>query len=176
MRKAAFLDRDGVINKKAPDEGYILSWNEFQILPEVAKAISLLNQAEFLVIVVTNQQCIAKGLLAPAGLDEIHKNMTAELAAAGARLDAIYFCPHGRDHSCACRKPATGMLLEASKEHNIDLSNSWMIGDTEADIVAGQNAGCKTVRITQISTEAAKSADFVADSLLAAVMKLLRAV
>ncbi|HEY2121879.1 MAG TPA: HAD family hydrolase [Candidatus Acidoferrum sp.] len=173
MKKAAFLDRDGIINKRVPD-GYILRWQDFQILPGVAEAISLLNHAGFLVIVVTNQRCIAKDLLTLAGLDEIHKNMTSELASKNARLDAIYFCPHGSDQSCTCRKPAPGMLITASKEHNLDLGNSWMIGDTDTDIAAGRNAGCKTIQITENTEEAAAStANLTASSLLAAVKRIL---
>lgn len=176
MKKATFLDRDGVINKRAPDGGYILRWQDFQILPGVATAISLLNQAGFHVVVVTNQQCISKDLLSPAVLEEIHKGMTNELAASGAHLDSIYFCPHGKDQSCACRKPAPGMLLTAAKEHEIDLTSSWMIGDTETDIAAGRNAGCKTIQITHNPTEvAASGADLTAESLLAAVKKILPA-
>lgn len=174
MKRAAFLDRDGVINKRAPDGSYILRYQDFQILPDVAKAISLLNKAGFFVIVVSNQQCIAKGLLTPSGLDEIHKNMTRELAASDAHLDAIYVCPHGKEQSCACRKPAPGMLFDASKDFDIDLATSWMIGDTPTDIAAGRTAGCKTIYITRNSEEAtASAADFAAESLLAAVKKIL---
>jgi histidinol-phosphate phosphatase family protein len=176
MKKAAFLDRDGVINKRAPNGGYILRWRDFQILPGVAEAISLLNHAGFLVVVITNQQCVAKGLLSLAGLDEIHKKMVTELAFKNACLDAIYFCPHSSDQSCTCRKPAPGMLLTASKEHNIDLVNSWMIGDTDTDIAAGRNAGCKTIQITENTEEAAAStANRTASSLLAAVKRILPA-
>src|SRR5664279_3200557 len=133
MNEAAFLDRDGVINKKAPDDGYITRWEDFEFLPGVADAIALLNRAGFLVIVITNQRGIARGLFSLADLTRIHVNMSEKLAVSGAHLDAIYFCPHDKDPPCACRKPAPGMLLAAAAEHNIDLKKSWMIGDSDSD-------------------------------------------
>jgi D-glycero-D-manno-heptose 1,7-bisphosphate phosphatase len=175
MKKAAFLDRDGVINKRAADGGYILAWEEFQILPGVAEAIALLNRAGLLVVVVTNQQCVAKGLISIAGLEGIHNKMIIELAAIGAHIDSMYYCPHGTDQSCDCRKPAPGMFLTAAKRHDIDLARSWMIGDTDSDIAAGRSAGCKAVLITQELQSANTLADLTAESLLAAVKKILAA-
>ena len=172
MKKAAFLDRDGVINKKAPDDEYILRREDLEILPRVAEAITLLNHADFLVVVVTNQRCVARGLLTIRGLEEIHNELRNELAAAGARIDAIYYCPHGSDMSCDCRKPAPGMLLAASRELEIDLQNSWMIGDTASDIAAGKSADCKTVLISAAGENQAR-ADVTADSLFSAVKLLL---
>ncbi len=174
MKRAAFLDRDGVINKKAPDEGYILRPEDLEILPHVADAISRLNQADFLVVVVTNQRCVAKGLLTIDRLREIHDHMQIELGAAGARIDAIYYCPHGRDMSCECRKPAPGMLLEASTELKIDLQQSWMIGDTISDIAAGKSAGCRTILITATGENPVR-ADATADSLFSAAKHILSA-
>jgi D-glycero-D-manno-heptose 1,7-bisphosphate phosphatase len=175
MNKAAFLDRDGVINQNAPNGGYTTCWEDFHFLPGVAEAIALLNRANYLVIVVTNQRGVAKGLLTIATLEEIHNKMTAQLAAAGARIDAIYYCPHGSDQPCACRKPAPGMLLDAAKAHHIDLPNSWMIGDSVSDIEAGRQAGCKTILIssTPESSEPTIAADLPAYSLHDAVNKLL---
>ena len=172
MRKAAFLDSDGVINKKAPDEGYILRAEDLEILPRVVEAIALLNQADFLVVIVTNQRCIARSLLTIRGLEEIHHQMRNELAAAGARIDAIYFCPHGSDESCDCRKPAPGMLLSASSELDIDLHGSWMIGDSASDIATGKHAGCRTLLIAA-TAENPVHADATADSLFSAVKLIL---
>ncbi len=174
MKKAAFLDRDGVINRKAPEGEYILRWEEFQFLPGVAEAIKLLNNSGILVIVVSNQRCVSKGLLSIPDLEEIHRKMQDVLSVAGARLDAIYFCPHDNFPPCDCRKPAPGMLLSAAKEHGIDLSSSWMIGDTNSDMEAGKRAGCKTIKITPQATIESSSADESADSLLSAVHHLLR--
>jgi D-glycero-D-manno-heptose 1,7-bisphosphate phosphatase len=147
MRKAVFLDRDGVINKKAPDGQYVTLWEDFRFLPGVVEGISQLNRAGFFVVVVTNQRCVAKGLLTELDLKDLHQRMTGELAKAGATIDAIYYCPHEMEPRCDCRKPAPGMLLEASRAHGLNLSGSWMIGDSDADIQAGKNAGCRTVRL-----------------------------
>ena len=183
MTKAAFLDRDGVINQKAPDGGYVTKWEDFHFLPGVPEGITQLNRAGFSVIVVTNQRCIAKGLLTEIELKSLHRRMTEELARAGATVDAIYYCPHEVEPPCACRKPAPGMLLEAARFLNIDLSSSWMIGDSEADIQAGKSAGCKTVRVW-MSNPAAKepggdgpvrcNADIQATSILEAVPQILK--
>lgn len=147
MTKAIFLDRDGVINQKPEEGNYITSWDDFHILPGVAEGVSLLKQAGYAVIVVTNQRCVAKGLLTVADLEKIHEQMTQALLRDGAKLDAIYYCPHDYEPSCNCRKPAPGMLLDAAKVHGVDLSSSWMVGDSEIDMQAGKSAGCKTLRI-----------------------------
>ena len=146
---------------------------DFQLLPEVTEAITLLNHGGFLAIVVTNQRGIARGLLSREALAQIHAKMIAELATAGARLDAIYFCPHEIDPPCTCRKPAPGMLLTAAAEHHIDLPNSWMIGDSESDREAGRRAGCRTITISPKSAPATGDADLFAESLFEAVRKIL---
>ena len=174
MNKAAFLDRDGVINKKAPGDGYITRAEDFELLPEVPEAIVLLNRAGFLVIVVTNQRGIARGLYSQADLADIHNKMKNDLAAMGARIDDVYSCPHDREPPCACRKPSPGMLLTAAAEHDIDLQNSWMIGDSESDREAGIRAGCRTVAISSHTPFANEvTQDLQAESLLAAAKKIL---
>jgi len=148
MTKAVFLDRDGVINQK-PEEGeYITSWEDFKILPGVAEGIALLNRAGYMVVVVTNQRCVAKGLLSVADLEKMHEQMSQALSRASAKLDGIYYCPHDYEPSCSCRKPAPGMLLDAARVHGVDLRSSWMIGDSEIDMQAGKRAGCKTARLS----------------------------
>jgi D-glycero-D-manno-heptose 1,7-bisphosphate phosphatase len=147
MGKAAFLDRDGVINRKAPDGQYVTRWEDFQLLPGVPEAVAKLNQARYFVVVVTNQRCVGKGLLTEADLESLHRRMTERLASSGARIDAIYCCPHELEPACSCRKPAPGMLLDAARSHGLDLTSSWMIGDSVADIQAGKSAGCKTARV-----------------------------
>jgi len=173
MKKAAFLDRDGVINRKAPGGGYITCVEDLHILPGVSEAIALLNRAGLLAVVVTNQRCIAMGLLTAEGLSQIHNKMTSDLAAAGAHLDAIYFCPHDVDPPCDCRKPSPGMLLAAAGQHGIDLANSWMIGDSASDSQAGKHAGCRTITLASQAISVHTHPDLVADSLLDAVRKLL---
>lgn len=143
------------------------------MLPGVAQAISLLNRAGFLVIVVSNQRSVAKGLITAAELNSLHQRMRDELAHAGAFIQAVYYCPHELQPSCACRKPQPGMLLEAAREHNIDLSASWMIGDSDHDVQAGSNAGCKTVRLLRTNETGNVHADVIARSLLEATHKIL---
>jgi len=146
INRAVFLDRDGVINRKPPGDGYVTRWEDMLFLPGVAKSITLLNQAGFRVIVVSNQRCVAKGLVTTQGLDSMHQQMCDWLAAAGATIDGVYYCPHEKQPPCSCRKPAPGMLVTAAREHQVDLNTSWMIGDSEIDVEAGRNAGCKTAR------------------------------
>lgn len=147
MNSAVFLDRDGVINRKAIEGEYITSWEEMELLPGVAEGIALLNRAGFCVIVVTNQRCVAKGLISETDLQDMHTRMREVLARDGAVIDAIYYCPHDLESQCRCRKPAPGMLLEAAKSRSIDLASSWMIGDSDSDIEAGKGAGCRTIRL-----------------------------
>ncbi len=147
MTKAAFLDRDGVINQKAPEGEYVTRWEDFHLLPGAVEGIAQLNRAGFCVVVVTNQRCVAKGLLTEEQLEILHLRMTNQLARGGATIDAIYYCPHELEPPCRCRKPKPGMLLEAARSKNLDLAASWMIGDSDCDIQAGKNAGCKTARL-----------------------------
>jgi len=175
MNKAAFLDRDGVINRKAPTEDeYITRWEEMQIIPGVAEAIALLNRAGFRVIVVSNQRCVAKGLLTTTELDEMHQRMCRELGAVGAKIDGVYYCPHEEQPPCSCRKPEPGMLFAAADEHQVDLPSSWMIGDSEKDVEAGRSARCRTARILRPGATANGKATVLARSLLEAVHQILR--
>lgn len=156
-QKAIFLDRDGTINKYV---GFLRNEKEFELLPDVAEAIRLINQSGRLAIVITNQPVIARGEVTVKQLTEIHNKMETLLGAEGAYLDAIYFCPHHPDSGfegevkelkidCECRKPKPGMLWLAAEKYNIDLSNSWMIGDGYNDMKAGAAAGCKTMLVTK---------------------------
>ena len=154
-QKAVFLDRDGTINKYV---GFLRNIDEFELIDGVADAIKKINASGYLAIVVTNQPVIARGEVSFAELEEIHNKMETLLGKEGAYLDAIYFCPHHPHKGyegerpelkfdCDCRKPKPRMLLNAARDFNIDLSQSWMIGDGENDIKAGQNAGCQTALI-----------------------------
>jgi D-glycero-D-manno-heptose 1,7-bisphosphate phosphatase len=175
VNKAAFLDRDGVINRKAPTEDeYVTCWEEMQILPGVAQAIALLNRAGFLAIVVSNQRSVAKGLITEAELNSIHRRMCDELARAGATIDGVYYCPHELEPPCDCRKPQPGMLLRAARIHDIDMSASWMIGDSDKDVQAGKNAGCRTVRVLRSYETRNGRGNWVARSLLEATHKILQ--
>lgn len=152
-QKAIFLDRDGTINKYV---GFLRKEDEFELIDGVAEAIRKINQSGYLAIVVTNQPVIARGEVTFEGLEIIHNKMETLLGMEGAYLDGIYFCPHHPHKGyegevpelkieCDCRKPKPGMLLKAAEDFNIDLSQSYMVGDGENDIKAGKAAGCKTV-------------------------------
>jgi len=151
-QKAVFLDRDGTINKYV---GFLRNIDEFDLIDGVADAIKMINNSGYLAIVVTNQPVIARGEVKLGELQEIHNKMETLLGFHGAYLDGIYFCPHhphkGYDgeipelkFDCDCRKPKPGLLIQAAKDYNIDLTNSWMIGDNENDIKAGKAADCYT--------------------------------
>lgn len=141
------LDRDGVLNAKAPKAQYVRSWADWRWLPGSLEAVGLLCAAGFRVLVVSNQAGIARGQMTRADLDAIHARMGADLAEHGARVDGIYVCPHGWDEGCDCRKPKPGMLLQAQRDHDLDLSRVYFIGDDERDVQAGEAAGCKTLLV-----------------------------
>lgn len=176
-QRAVFLDRDGTINRYV---GFLTDLDDFCLLDGVSEAIRKINESGLLAIVVTNQPVIARGEIDFSQLDEIHNKMETLLGTDGAYLDAIYFCPHHPDKGflgereeykidCACRKPKAGMLLQAAQDFNIDLSQSWMIGDSETDMLCGKNAGCKTACVGNAGV-----ADLNGASLLDCVLKILR--
>ena len=140
--RAIFLDRDGVICKNRSD--HVKNWEEFQFLPEVKSALADLSQLELPIVVVTNQAIINRGLVTADIVNEIHRRMTAEVAANGARVDRVFYCPHRPDEKCKCRKPEPGMLLQAASEMGIDLAGSYMVGDATTDLIAGDRVGCQT--------------------------------
>lgn len=189
-QKAIFLDRDGVINKYV---GFLRDIDDFELLPGVAEAVKRINDSGFLCIVVSNQPVIARGEVTVEELNMIHNKMETLLGNEGAYLDAIYYCPHHPDKGfegeipelkidCDCRKPKPGMLLKAAGQYNIDLSQSWMIGDSWRDIRAGTAAGCKTIYIkdqednnyVESFSEKSIGPTFVVDSLLNAVGDILK--
>lgn len=154
-QKAVFLDRDGTINKYV---GFLRNIEQLELIENAAEAIKKINNSGYLAIVVTNQPVIARGEVTYEQLDQMHKKMETLLGKEGAYLDGIYFCPHHPDKGfegeikelkidCKCRKPNPGMILKAASDFNIDLENSWMIGDSRSDIFAGKNANCHTAYI-----------------------------
>lgn len=138
--KVVFLDRDGVINHDSPH--YIKGWDEFEFIPRSIEAIRLLSGNGFKVIVITNQSAVRRGLISPERLDDIHRRMSAAVAASGGRIAEIFFCPHGPDDGCECRKPRPGMLLQAARRHQVRLAEAWMVGDSGRDIACAAAAGC----------------------------------
>lgn len=154
-QKAIFLDRDGTINQYV---GFLRDIEQFELIEGVAEAIKKINTSGYLCIVITNQPVIARGEVTVSQLNKIHNKMETLLGMEGCYIDDIYYCPHHPHRGyegeipelkidCDCRKPKPGMLLKAAKKYNIDLSESWMVGDGENDIKAGKNAGCKTCLI-----------------------------
>jgi D-glycero-D-manno-heptose 1,7-bisphosphate phosphatase len=144
LRRAVFLDRDGTIGEEM---GYVNHVDRFQVFPYAAEAIRHLNEAEIPVIVVTNQSGIARNIFPESLVHEVHKKMVAELAAGGAWIDAIYFCPHKSEDACVCRKPNPGLLEQAAREHGLELPGSWVVGDRYADLEMGHAAGARGILV-----------------------------
>ena len=143
MLPAIFLDRDGVINEERKD--YVKNLNEFKIFSGVAEAIDLLRKKNFLIIIITNQSAINRKLLDINTLENIHMFFQEYLKKNNTSVDAIYYCPHLPEENCSCRKPKPGLILNAAKDLKIDLKKSWMIGDSQKDIEAANNAGCNSI-------------------------------
>jgi len=147
-KPAIILDRDGVLNKKAPKAEYVKSWQEFEWLPGAKEAICLLKKTGYKIIIVTNQAGIARGMMTETDLSDIHTMIKEDLAKDGTVIDALYHCPHGWNDGCDCRKPKPGMLFQAQKDFNLDLTRTYFIGDDIRDKQAGDAAGCETLLIS----------------------------
>lgn len=145
MVKAAFLDRDGVINADRDD--YVKNTAELAVYPFAPAAIRALNDDGWLVVVVSNQQGTAKGIISEGDLVGIEREISRQVESAGARIAGFYYCRHLSTDNCDCRKPQPGLLLQAAREHGINLRQSVMVGDSERDIIAGKAAGCKTILV-----------------------------
>jgi D-glycero-D-manno-heptose 1,7-bisphosphate phosphatase len=147
-RPTVILDRDGVLTKTPPRAEYVRTWADFEWLPGAKDALKLFHDAGHQVIVVSNQAGIARGAMTEADLAAIHDHIKEEAAQAGGRIDAIYYCPHGWDDNCECRKPKPGMLFQAQREHHLDLTRSLFIGDDERDAEAAEAAGCPSLLLS----------------------------
>ncbi len=150
-RPAVFLDRDGTINV---EKNYLHRIVDFQFIVGSLEAIKELNRSGYLVLVVTNQSGVARGYFSLQDVEALHQHLAQRLTAAGAHVDGFYVCPHHPTAGegalrcvCTCRKGEPGLLLQAAREHGIDLSRSFMIGDKEADIEAGEKAGCSSLLV-----------------------------
>ncbi len=187
-QKAIFLDRDGTVNRYV---GFLRNIDEMGLIDGVAEAIGRINRSGYLAVLVTNQPVIARGEVSEEELRQIHNKMETLLAEKGVYIDRLYYCPHHPDKGfegerpeykieCECRKPKPGMLYQAAADMNIDLSESWMIGDGKHDIGAGKAAGCKTILLVGEDSDTDVGADekefgqdFTCDSLAKAVDKVL---
>lgn len=165
-RRAVFLDRDGVLIR---DVVHLTSASQIEILPGVPESLRRLRDAGWLLVVVTNQSVVARGLVTEEQLGEIHRVLEGQLRARGAAVDAIYYCPHHPEGVvttyrtvCDCRKPEPGMLLRATADLGIDLRASVMVGDAGSDIEAGRRAGCRTVRL-RAPSDGGSAADSTVD-------------
>lgn len=174
MNRAVFLDRDGTI---AEDVNYCSRAEDFQILPAVPDAIRILNETGFKTVLISNQSGLARGYFTEEILTQIHGKMERELAGYGAKIDAIYYCPHHPDDNCGCRKPKTGMIEQAAIDLDIDLKASYMIGDVQKDIDVGRAMGCRTILVTTgpgKGYDISDPADYTADSLMQAVTWIVK--
>lgn len=180
---AVFIDRDGTINIEA---GYIDHPDNFNLYPFVPQSIRLLNEHGFLVIVLTNQAGVGRGYFGEDNVETLHAKMCSELAKGGARLDAVYYCPHHTSSKdpryavdCDCRKPRTGMVDKALQDLPIDKSRMFIIGDKMSDIKLGKKTGCRTYLVkTGYGLREAENnsdgADIITDNLLLAVLDILK--
>jgi len=182
-RKAVFLDRDGTIIVHEP---YLSSPDQLKLLPNAAEGIRLFREQGYLTIIVTNQSGIARGFFDEERLVLIHKKLMRMLEEAGITIDDIYYCPHHTEGvieqyalDCDCRKPKPKMLLDAARQHRIDLTQSIMIGDSDVDVLAGKNAGCTSVLIRNNLTDSTNTTsitkmDYVVKDLLEAARLFIR--
>jgi len=146
-QKCFFFDRDGIVNR-APGPGYVESWAAFHLLPEFPVVLKKITDAGYAGVVITNQRCVARGIITEEVLLDMHRRLRALLREEyGLELLDIYYCPHERD-TCECRKPKPGMIMRAAEEHNLDLAGSWVVGDQQTDVETGKRAGCRTIYVT----------------------------
>ncbi|HVN55009.1 MAG TPA: HAD family hydrolase [Anaerolineaceae bacterium] len=147
MDRAIFLDRDGVVIENRPE--YVRSWADVAFLPHALDALRLACTAPFRLIMVTNQAGIGKGVIPAEVAADINRRLIAEIVAHGARVDALYVCPHAPGESCSCRKPRPGLILQAAAEHDLDLYHSLLIGDALTDLQAGYTAGVRNLALVK---------------------------
>lgn len=142
MKPAIFLDRDGVIIENRAE--YVRNWSDVKFLPDALDAISKIDKNNFRLVIVTNQSAVGRGIISLAAANRINDRLLQQIRRAGGDVDGVYMCPHQPADNCSCRKPLPGLLLRASKDLDIDLPSSFMVGDASTDILAGHNAGVRT--------------------------------
>jgi D-glycero-D-manno-heptose 1,7-bisphosphate phosphatase len=186
-RPAVFIDRDGTISEEV---GYVNHPSRYRVFPYAAEAVKLLNDAGRLAVLVTNQAGVARGYFAEELITEVHAALARELERGGARLDAVYYCPHHPTVGeppyrldCDCRKPRPGLIRRAAEELNVDLARSWMVGDRYGDIELARNAGLRSAFVLsgygrgEWEYQRARwphQPDLVAEDLVGAVREILR--
>ena len=157
MHPAIFLDRDGVIIANRSD--YVRSWTDVEIYPQALTTLAALRGKAYKIIIVTNQSPIGRGILSRTQVDEINRRLILEIEAAGGAVDGVYVCPHHPDDGCDCRKPQPGLLIQAAREHSIDLEESLMVGDALSDLQAGLAAGVGQVALVRTGRGARQEKD-----------------
>ena len=156
IRAGIFFDRDGVINERIMG-GYVTRWCQFQFVRGIQEALRELSQINLPIIVVSNQAAVGKGLLRRSTLTQITNRFVKALREAGARIDAVYYCPHTAEQGCECRKPREGLLREAAAEWRLDLSRSVLVGDSMSDVEAARAADCKIILFDRTGCKTRKS-------------------
>jgi len=158
-----FLDRDGVINYRRPD--HVKSVEEFRFIEGSREAVARLTKLGFVVIAITNQSAVGRGLISESELTVIHDYMISKIDERGGRIDAIYYCPHTPEDKCECRKPASGLFNKAASEFKIELKDCWFVGDNPTDQEAGERAGTQTILIRENSAGALlRAVDQISDA------------
>lgn len=147
-QKYIFLDRDGVTNERPPKAEYVCKPDDFIWITGAKEAVKRLNDAGYFIIMITNQAGIARGVMTDEDFDRVQNKMSSDLAEIGAHIDAVYYCPHGWDEGCECRKPNPGMLYQAQKDYSINLTECVLIGDDERDIMTAHNANMRGILVT----------------------------
>jgi len=145
--KFVLLDRDGVINQKILG-GYVTSWEQFAFLPKTLASLRLLTRNNYSIIVVSNQACVAKGLMSNLQLRRLTDRWTRIVERRGGKIEAVYYCTHRAEDGCACRKPRPGLLHKARKAHGFSFSKTFLIGDSESDLLAAYQVGCPAILIS----------------------------
>ena len=145
MRPAIFLDRDGVIIENRDD--YVRHWDDVTFIPEATDALLRVAPLDFVIVMVTNQACVGKGIISLDAAQTINRRVIEHVRSLGGRIDAAYLCPHRPDERCQCRKPKPGMLLQAARDHGLSLANSIMIGDAITDMEAARAAGVSATMV-----------------------------
>ena len=185
-RRAVFIDRDGTISEEV---GYVNHVSRYRVFPFAAEAVRALNEAGWLAVLVTNQAGVARGYFKEELIGQVHGLLAAELERGGARLDAVYYCPHHPSvgeppyrFDCDCRKPRPGLLLRAAEELNLDLSRCWMVGDRHSDVELARNAGVRSAfvltgygrgELEHQSDAWPQRPELIAENLLEAVKKIV---
>lgn len=147
MSGFVLLDRDGVINRRI-ENGYVTSWAQFAFLPGALDALRILNENDYSAIVISNQAGVGMGLMAPSDLEEITRRFVAEVESHGGRIQGVYYCIHREEDGCECRKPKPGLLLQAQRDHRFSFSDTFLVGDSQRDVLAARQVGCPALLVS----------------------------